>query len=331
MAPVLSRTVAVPPQCPRRTRRKLSGQIFSPIYAVPASESTNDDVFVSAELTSISQESNSSLGSLCIQDLKRAQIKSASIARACRKSRRRPNLVSSSCGNYRRHRRGTCHLSLLPNPQTNLVPHFQSSSTPLITHVTPPTLVPVWQSPIHPKSGQEQQDSVGSHCMSHSPEETSWLSDSSADASTASSSTSSLLPTSSTETKGDADGEEDVSLVTCMGVDVVTPEVVDAVESMEETQPATVPTAEEYEADAGELCEVDPFAFIRTLPPVSDELFAHPPALPKRTRSCPEHCLVLDLDETLVHCSLEPLVDAQFVFQVVFQGVVYMVSSASTY
>lgn len=68
------------------------------------------------------------------------------------------------------------------------------------------------------------------------------------------------------------------------------------------------------------------FAFIRTLPPVSDSLFAHPPALPKRTRSCPEHCLVLDLDETLVHCSLEPLVDAQFVFQVVFQGVVYMVS-----
>lgn len=69
------------------------------------------------------------------------------------------------------------------------------------------------------------------------------------------------------------------------------------------------------------------FAFIRTLPPVSDEFFTHPPALPKRTRSCPDHCLVLDLDETLVHCSLEPLVDAKYAFQVVYQDVVYMVSS----
>lgn len=85
-----------------------------------------------------------------------------------------------------------------------------------------------------------------------------------------------------------------------------------------------VEEAAEYE-DTGDLCELDPFAFIRTLPPVSEDLLICPPALPKRTRSCPEFCLVLDLDETLVHCSLTPLVDAKFVFQVVFQGVVYMV------
>ncbi|KAJ8759057.1 hypothetical protein K2173_003295 [Erythroxylum novogranatense] len=68
-----------------------------------------------------------------------------------------------------------------------------------------------------------------------------------------------------------------------------------------------------------EFDDFDPFLFIKNLPELSSVVPTFRPVLlPRQTRSCPPTTLVLDLDETLVHSTLEPCEDADFTFPVNF-------------
>jgi len=73
--------------------------------------------------------------------------------------------------------------------------------------------------------------------------------------------------------------------------------------------------------------EFNPFLFIKLLPPYAHVVPRGGPrvVLPRKVPAAPRISLVLDLDETLVHCSIEPISDADTTFSVVFNGMTYQV------
>eukprot|EP00808_Paulinella_micropora_P006304 g63575.t1 len=68
--------------------------------------------------------------------------------------------------------------------------------------------------------------------------------------------------------------------------------------------------------------DVSPYVLMKNLPPLPP---LRTPALPRRRSADPSHCLVLDLDETLVHCSVQPIVNADITFAFHFESTAYQV------
>eukprot|EP00522_Entomoneis_paludosa_P007111 CAMPEP_0172446976 /NCGR_PEP_ID=MMETSP1065-20121228/6389_1 /TAXON_ID=265537 /ORGANISM="Amphiprora paludosa, Strain CCMP125" /LENGTH=402 /DNA_ID=CAMNT_0013198165 /DNA_START=107 /DNA_END=1315 /DNA_ORIENTATION=+ len=80
------------------------------------------------------------------------------------------------------------------------------------------------------------------------------------------------------------------------------------------------------EEDHGDDDEFNPWQYIKSLPPYAMVSHLCPQVtLPAKEGSSPNVSLVLDLDETLVHCTVEPIPDADMTFPVEFHGTTYQV------
>lgn len=85
---------------------------------------------------------------------------------------------------------------------------------------------------------------------------------------------------------------------------------------------------EELEDDSGGVEdeeEFDPFIFIKHLPPLSAAARNRKSPIPMKAKDAPHITLALDLDETLVHCSVQPIDNAELTFNVNFNGLDYEV------
>ena len=93
-------------------------------------------------------------------------------------------------------------------------------------------------------------------------------------------------------------------------------------QQQQQYSPAESEQSEEEEED-----EFNPYLFIKYLP-AYERVVPYPNhkiCLPAKDPNDPPISLVLDLDETLVHCTVEPIDDADMTFPVLFNGIEYTV------
>lgn len=129
---------------------------------------------------------------------------------------------------------------------------------------------------------------------------------------------------------GDATGTNDKHIFSPPGAGTSTPR--DAPSSSVASLQAAQRAAEKAEAekaaaeeDDGDCDEFDPYIFIQSLPSHASVVIRGKRCLPPISRTLPKDVktLTLDLDETLVHCSIEPVPNPDLIFPVSFQGVRY--------
>ena len=102
-------------------------------------------------------------------------------------------------------------------------------------------------------------------------------------------------------------------------------DVVDKEASLMGNENSTDAKADEMKVeDDGEEI-FNPYLFIANLPPHAAVRDQSKICLPPALLSSPELTLVLDLDETLVHCTVDPIQNPDLVFPVNFNGTLYQV------
>lgn len=70
---------------------------------------------------------------------------------------------------------------------------------------------------------------------------------------------------------------------------------------------------------------LEAYVFMKHLPALPKKYQNRTARLPPKAKDAPKHTLVLDLDETLVHCSVEPVKEYDLIFPVRFNGVTYRI------
>ncbi|MEN2497707.1 MAG: CTD small phosphatase-like protein 2, variant 2 [Marteilia pararefringens] len=94
--------------------------------------------------------------------------------------------------------------------------------------------------------------------------------------------------------------------------------------ALESSDDLILPLPYKYQDPLSNKLKIDLSFFVHSLPPL-DALEPMQCVLPLKTRSVPQHALVLDLDETLVHSSLTPNNDAEFTFKTMVDSQIYEV------